>query len=275
MDPSSGEEICQIAQGGADDVRRAVEAAQAALDGPFKKINPAKRSALMNGLAELIKANGERAGRARIARQRKAARDGEGRRRGVRQPPALLRGLADEDRGRDDPRIRPRRPLLHAPRAGRRLRPDHPVELPAPDGRLEDRSRAGRGLPHRPQARRADPAHRAPPGRARARGRLSARRAQRRHGRRRDRRGAGRRPGRREDRVHGLDGGRAGDRAEMRQVAQARHARAWRKEPEHHPSGRRPRPGDQGLLPGHLLQLRPGMQRRARACTSRASSSTR
>ncbi len=47
VDPSTGEEICQVAQGGADDVRRAVEAAQAALDGPLKKINPAKRSALM------------------------------------------------------------------------------------------------------------------------------------------------------------------------------------------------------------------------------------
>ena len=58
VDPSSGEEICQIAQGGADDVRRAADAAQSALDGPLRKINPAKRSALMNALAELIKSNG-------------------------------------------------------------------------------------------------------------------------------------------------------------------------------------------------------------------------
>ena len=36
LDPSTGEEICQVAQGGADDVRRAVEAAQAALVGPMK-----------------------------------------------------------------------------------------------------------------------------------------------------------------------------------------------------------------------------------------------
>ncbi|HYH60594.1 MAG TPA: aldehyde dehydrogenase family protein, partial [Solirubrobacterales bacterium] len=59
VDPSTGEEICQVAQGGAEDVRRAVEAAQAALDGPLKKINPSKRSALMWALADLVKANGD------------------------------------------------------------------------------------------------------------------------------------------------------------------------------------------------------------------------
>jgi acyl-CoA reductase-like NAD-dependent aldehyde dehydrogenase len=58
VDPATGEEICRIAQGSADDVRRAVEAAQAALDGPMRKIHAAKRSALMNALAELVKANG-------------------------------------------------------------------------------------------------------------------------------------------------------------------------------------------------------------------------
>jgi phenylacetaldehyde dehydrogenase len=59
IDPATGEEICQIAQGSAEDVRRAVEAAQAALDGPLRKVHAAKRSALMNALAELIKANGD------------------------------------------------------------------------------------------------------------------------------------------------------------------------------------------------------------------------
>ena len=59
IDPSTGEEICQVAQAGADDVARAVAAAQAALDGPLRKVNASKRSALMNALAELIKANGD------------------------------------------------------------------------------------------------------------------------------------------------------------------------------------------------------------------------
>src|SRR5215211_5737758 len=59
IDPSTGEPICEVAQGGAEDARRAVEAARAALDGPLRKVSPSKRSGLMNTLAELIKANGE------------------------------------------------------------------------------------------------------------------------------------------------------------------------------------------------------------------------
>ncbi len=59
VDPATGDEICPVAQAGADDVAAAVAAAQAALDGPLRKVNPAKRSALINALAELVKANGD------------------------------------------------------------------------------------------------------------------------------------------------------------------------------------------------------------------------
>jgi aldehyde dehydrogenase (NAD+) len=59
IDPATGEEICEVAFAGPEDVRRAVEAAQAAMDGALRKVNPAKRSSLMYHLAELIKANGE------------------------------------------------------------------------------------------------------------------------------------------------------------------------------------------------------------------------
>jgi acyl-CoA reductase-like NAD-dependent aldehyde dehydrogenase len=59
VDPATGDEICQVGQGGAEDVARAVAAAQAALDGPLRKVSPSKRSGLMYTLAELIKANGE------------------------------------------------------------------------------------------------------------------------------------------------------------------------------------------------------------------------
>src|SRR5204863_8178573 len=57
IDPATGEEICEVAFAGDEDVRRAVAAAQAALEGPLRKVNPAKRSALIYALAELIKAN--------------------------------------------------------------------------------------------------------------------------------------------------------------------------------------------------------------------------
>src|SRR3954471_1863242 len=59
IDPATGEAICEVAQGGEADVDAAVTAAQAALDGGLRKVHAAKRSALMNTLAELIKANGE------------------------------------------------------------------------------------------------------------------------------------------------------------------------------------------------------------------------
>ena len=59
IDPATGEPICEVALAGPEDVDRAVEAAQAALDGPLRKVNPSKRAGLMYGLAELIKANGD------------------------------------------------------------------------------------------------------------------------------------------------------------------------------------------------------------------------
>jgi acyl-CoA reductase-like NAD-dependent aldehyde dehydrogenase len=59
IDPATGEAICEVAQGGPEDADRAVRAARKALDGPLRKIHAAKRSALINALAELIKANGE------------------------------------------------------------------------------------------------------------------------------------------------------------------------------------------------------------------------
>jgi len=58
IDPSTGEPICEVALGGAEDATHAAEAARVALDGPLRKINPAKRAGLMYSLAELIKANG-------------------------------------------------------------------------------------------------------------------------------------------------------------------------------------------------------------------------
>src|SRR4051795_12406822 len=58
IDPATGEKICDVALGGAEDAARAAAAARAALEGPLRKVNAAKRSSLMYSLAELIKANG-------------------------------------------------------------------------------------------------------------------------------------------------------------------------------------------------------------------------
>ena len=123
----------------------------------------------------LIEENGDELAAARVARQRQAGQvRPHGRRRARRVAHlALLRRLADEDRGRRRPGLDAEHLRLHAARAGRRLRPDHPLELPAADGGVEDRPGARRRLHDRPQARRADAADRAAPRRARARGRAS------------------------------------------------------------------------------------------------------
>ncbi len=70
-------------------------------------------------------------------------------------------GWPTQDRGRGAAGGRAEHALLHAARAGRRVRADHPLELPAADGRLEARPGARRRLHDRAQARRADAAERA------------------------------------------------------------------------------------------------------------------
>ena len=171
LDPSTGLAIADVAQGGAGDVDRAVAAAREALDGKWASITPSKRSALMHALADADGAERRRAGRAGVARQREAGRAGKGRGRapGGRAHP-LLRRLAHQDRRPDDPRLPAEHARLLAQGARGRVRPDHPLELPPADGRLEGRSRAGGRLHRGAEARRADPAHRAPPGRAGAGG---------------------------------------------------------------------------------------------------------
>ncbi len=55
LNPSTGEEICQVAEADAADVDEAVKAARHAFDkGPWRKMNPSERGRLMNRLADLI-----------------------------------------------------------------------------------------------------------------------------------------------------------------------------------------------------------------------------
>ncbi|MDX6616107.1 MAG: hypothetical protein QOD60_1198, partial [Solirubrobacterales bacterium] len=58
VDPATGETITEVAQGGPEDVDAAVDAARRAFDGDWRfKLNAAKRSSLINKLAELIMSN--------------------------------------------------------------------------------------------------------------------------------------------------------------------------------------------------------------------------
>src|SRR3954469_19052504 len=204
-----------------------------------------------------------RARRARIARQRQAAEVRALRRRRLDDlAPALLRGLVHQDRRRHAAGLDPGDVRLHAPRAGGRRGADHPVELPAADGRVEDRPGAGGRLHDRAQAARADAADGAEARRAGSGSRDPGGRAQRLDRRRLDRRGAGRSSRRGQDRLHRLDGCGTHDRRARRPGTEARDARARRQVAQRDPARRRPGGRDQGLLYRHLLQLRTGLQRR-------------
>jgi acyl-CoA reductase-like NAD-dependent aldehyde dehydrogenase len=59
IDPSTGQPITDIAEAGAEDVGRAVEAAQRAFDGAWSALMPRERGALINKLADLIEAHAD------------------------------------------------------------------------------------------------------------------------------------------------------------------------------------------------------------------------
>ncbi len=279
IDPATGEPIAEVAHAGAADVDAAVARGASRVRGrqPLAQAAGCRARAAAERARRSGRGARAGAGGARVARQRQAghlcARD---RHRPHDRPLPLLRRLADQDRGRGDPGGGRRRDAgVHAQGAGRRGRPDHPVELPADDGRLEAGAGARRRLHGRAQAGRADAADGAAARRACARGGLPRRRPERRHRRRRDRRGDRRPSGRGQDLVHRLDGGRSRDRREGGPRVEARDARAGRQVAQHHPPRRQPEGRDRRLVPGHLLQRRPGLQRRARGCSCTRTSSTR
>jgi aldehyde dehydrogenase (NAD+) len=60
IDPSTGEEICQIAEADAADVEKAVKSARAAFErGPWRKMAASQRGRLMNKLADLMEKNAD------------------------------------------------------------------------------------------------------------------------------------------------------------------------------------------------------------------------
>ena len=261
IDPSTGEEICQVAQAGADDVARAVAAAQAALDGPLRKVNASKRSALMNALAELIKANGDELAELESLDNGKPLQMAKYDVAATVNHLRYYAGWPTKIEGETIP-VSARDVLCYTLRepvgvCAQIIPWNYPLVMAA----WKISPGARRRLSDRAEARRADAADGASPRRAGARGRASRGHPQRPHRRRRDGRGPGRRSRRRQGGVHGLHGRWARDRGEVRQGAEAGDARARRQEPEHHPAGRGPRAGDPGLLRGDLLELRPGVQR--------------
>ena len=137
------------------------------------------------GVADLLERDTEAVARCGVARHRQAARRERVRRRRRRLGLPLLRPGRRRGRRPDRRHRQPRRGQPGRARAGRRLRPDHAVELPAAAGVVEGRALPGRGQHVRAQAERAHPAHRDPPDAAARGGRPAGRRRQPRARRRR------------------------------------------------------------------------------------------
>ena len=204
----------------------------------WRRMTPSERGRIIHRIGDLILEHADELAMLEIARQRQAVRD-RARPRTCRWPPtSSTTWRAGRPRSRATrPDLRAHRarvgvPRLHAARAGRRRRPDHPVELPAADGGVEARPGAG--------GRRA-PWCSSPPSRRRCRRCASA--------------SSCRRPGcphgvvnivtgfgdagaalaaqrrRRQGRLHRLDRGRQADRAGRGGQPQEGHARARRQEP--------------------------------------------
>ena len=148
--PATGQPLAEVAEGDAADVDAAVRAARAAVEhGPWSTMAPAERKRVLLAVADAIDANTEELARIESLDAGKPIerlpddrhpRDG-------RHDPLARGGHRQAQRRRDADRSR--RPGDDRPRAGRRRRCGHPVELPGADGRLE----AGPGAGHRQRRR--------------------------------------------------------------------------------------------------------------------------
>ena len=158
--PADGRPVATVSEGGAEDATAAVVAARQAFDnGPWPTTPSPERAALLHRLADRLEAERDEVARAGVARHRQALRRAPARRRRHRRGLPPLRLARPGGRRSCGRRGHARCGQPGGARAGRRLRADHAVELPAAADRLEGRAGAGRGQHVRAQAERAHPVH--------------------------------------------------------------------------------------------------------------------
>ena len=263
LNPATGELLAPVAEGEAEDINRAVAAARRAFEGPWSKVKPFERQALLLKLADLVDKNFDE-----------------------------LAQLDTLDMGAPLSRTRGNKPRVvgmlryYAGKAtvihGETIENSLPGEIfsytlkepvgvvgaiipwNGPLGAASGRSaRAGDRLHGGAEAGRGSAADLAPPRRAVHGGRHSAGRRQHRHRLRRDRgRGAGIASRCRQGRLHRFPRHRPVDRARLGRQPEARVAGAWRQVAGHRLRRRRPRGRRAGRGHGGLRQLRPDLQRR-------------
>ena len=153
--PVTGQAFCEIPRSTEADIEKALDAAHGAATA-WGKTAAGERAVILNKIADRIEAEPRVAGAGRGLGQRQAdPRDAQRRPAVGGRPLPVFRGRDPRPGGVAEPdRRRHRR--LPLPRAARRGRPDHSVELPDPDGDLEAGAGAGRGQRGRAQTGRAD-----------------------------------------------------------------------------------------------------------------------
>ena len=145
----------EVGRGTAEDIDAALDAAHAAAPA-WGRTSLAERALILNRIADRIEENLETLAVAETWDNGKPVRETLA----ADLPLAVdhFRYFAGVLRGQEGSSSRDRREhrRLPLPRAARRGRPDHPVELPDPDGDVEARARTGGRQRRRPQAGRAD-----------------------------------------------------------------------------------------------------------------------
>jgi hypothetical protein len=151
--PISGKVYTQAARSTAEDVELALDAGTRSRPDAWGKTPAAQRANVLLKIADRLEANLELTRLCRDRRQRQGHPRNPERRHSARpsttsatSPAACVRRKARMSRNRRKHRRSPH------PRAARRRRPDHPVELPDPDGRLETGPGHRRRQLRRPQA---------------------------------------------------------------------------------------------------------------------------
>ena len=146
INPATGDVLAQVAEADAADVDLAVKAARKAFHSksPWRRMSASERGKLIDRLADLMERHADELATL------ESLDNGKPRHVALSGRPAvehrllpLLRRLGRQDPGQDDS-DRGRLLLLHAPRAGRRGRPDHPLEFSAADAGVENGAGTGR-----------------------------------------------------------------------------------------------------------------------------------
>ncbi len=150
--PATGETLARVAEGDAEDINRAVSAARAAFEtGPWSRMTPSDRGRIIWRIGDLILEHHDELAQLESLDNGKPFAVAQA----ADVPLAAdlfhyMAGWATKIEGNtiniSVPYMPGRQlPLLHAARADRRRRADHPLELPAADGRVEARPRPDHG----------------------------------------------------------------------------------------------------------------------------------